>query len=94
MRTFRRYRKIRIYRERVQICGSDIKELKDGSFVKATPKYDSWFKTSDGARHYTLESVKKEIDDWVSSVMISCEVDEDQALKLCQQCDDDDYTNL
>ena len=89
MRAFKRYRGIRIYRERVRICGSDIKELKDGRLVNVSPKYDVWYKTSDGARCYTVKEVKKDIDNWIADVMIACEVDEDQALKLCQREDDE-----
>ena len=86
-RAYRNHRGIKIYREKVMICGSDIKELLDGRFVPATPKYDVWYKQSDGARCYTLKEVKKDIDKWISDVMIRCEVDEKQALKLCIECE-------
>jgi hypothetical protein len=93
MRAYKRYRGIGIFIEKEVVVGSDFDILSDGRTVERKPKYINWYRQVDGARNHTVKEVKKEIDDWISEVQLTCEVDEKEAIALCVQCEKDDIAH-
>ena len=63
-----KYKGVKILRVKEMICGSDCKELKNGTLRNCKPKYDIYYQYPNGALHDTRDEVKESID----TVMQQC----------------------
>jgi len=69
MKTWRLYKKVKIFRLNEPIPGSDFKITKDNRIVSASPKYTIWYCWSNGAKCETLKELKQDIDSFLKECL-------------------------
>lgn len=62
MKAHRTHKKVKIFLVKNMITGSNFKILKDGRIVDTAPKFDVFYRWTNGALCYTLKEIKADID--------------------------------